>query len=316
SGGFLAAGVGWSLGVPFIARQTDRGIPSYDDRAKWHPNQDRFVFNGGQELVPICTVEGGACDGALPGEQMPAWADGHQYFRPRVEGSFLRFFWAPNHLTWRVQDKSGVTMELGVPLDGTGDRTALEVNPDETGEIYRWHLVRQYDTHGDVNPETGNPTPYNVVVYKYFQDGGTAYLSDIFDTPPATDPTTPDLSDFAHHTRVRWEERTDATQSYRSGWLMQQQLRVTGVDVSSKTFEDAASPRRQVRRYQLEYDAESHVSLLESVQVEGRCTGSEQDAPEENGSGVLPESNCERLPPMTFGYERVQGNATLPGYEA
>src|SRR5690606_21793523 len=135
-------------------------------------------------------------------------------------------------------------------------------------------------------------------------------------TPPAADPTTPDLSDFAHHTRVRWEERADSTQSYRSGWLMQQRLRVAGVDVSSKIFENAASPRRQVRRYHLEYDAESHVSLLESVQVEGRCTGSEQDAPEENGNGVLPESDCERLPPMTFGYERVQGNATLAGYEA
>src|SRR5690606_16511141 len=166
------------------------------------------------------------------------------------------------------------------------------------------------------NPETGNPTPYNVVVYKYFQDGKTAYLSDIFDTPPASDPTTSALSDFAHHTRVRWEERTDSTQSYRSGWLMQQQLRVAGVDVSSKSFEDAATRRRQVRRYHLEYDAESHVSLLDSVQVEGRCAGSEQDAPEENGSRVLPESNCERLPPMTFGYERVQGNATLAGYEA
>src|SRR5688500_6619159 len=42
SGGFLAAGVGWSLGVPFIARQTDRGLPKYDDRADWHENQDRF----------------------------------------------------------------------------------------------------------------------------------------------------------------------------------------------------------------------------------------------------------------------------------
>jgi hypothetical protein len=124
------AGQGWSLGVPFIARQTDKGLPKYDDRANWHPEQDRFVFNGGQELVPICTVgqdlscRRSGVDQLVTGEQMPAWAAGHQYFRPRVEGSFLRFFWAPSHKTWRVQDKSGVTMELGVPLDGTGDETA------------------------------------------------------------------------------------------------------------------------------------------------------------------------------------------------
>ncbi|HVY30602.1 MAG TPA: SpvB/TcaC N-terminal domain-containing protein [Polyangiaceae bacterium] len=28
------AGMGWSVGVPYIARQTDRGLPGYDDRAR------------------------------------------------------------------------------------------------------------------------------------------------------------------------------------------------------------------------------------------------------------------------------------------
>jgi len=130
------AGMGWSVGVPFIARQTDRGLPGYDDRSTWHANQDRFVFNGGQELVPICTVSDAldcACTagpddvcrgGALETEEMPPWSAGSQYFRARVEGSFLRFFWAPDHLTWRVQAKSGVTMEFGVPLDGSSDTGA------------------------------------------------------------------------------------------------------------------------------------------------------------------------------------------------
>ena len=31
SGGFGLGGVGWDVGVPFIARQTDRGVPSYID---------------------------------------------------------------------------------------------------------------------------------------------------------------------------------------------------------------------------------------------------------------------------------------------
>ncbi len=33
SGGNGVAGQGWSVGVPFIARQTDRGLPTYDDQA-------------------------------------------------------------------------------------------------------------------------------------------------------------------------------------------------------------------------------------------------------------------------------------------
>jgi hypothetical protein len=41
------AGVGWSVGVPFIARETDRGLPGYEDSSTWHARQDRFVYNGG-----------------------------------------------------------------------------------------------------------------------------------------------------------------------------------------------------------------------------------------------------------------------------
>ena len=321
SGGGGVVGMGWSIGVPFIARQTDRGVPRYDDQASWHPGQDRFVFNGGQELVPICTVSAAlGCDGALPGEAMPVWAAGHQYFRPRVEGSFLRFFWSPDHQTWRVQDKSGVTMELGVPLDGSGYAGALERNPEKPAEVFRWNLVRQYDTYGNADPASGNPQPVNVVVFRYSQDGGTAYLSDLYDTPPAVNAATAPLGEYAHHTRLIYAERSDATESYRSGWKMQQRLRLTRIDVASKTFGAAASsPRKRVRRYHLDYEKTFHVSLLASVQVEGRCAAREEDAPAESDE----TTSCPRLPAMTFGYSHVEpftvsgapGVADLPGYE-
>jgi RHS repeat-associated protein len=342
------AGMGFSVGAPFIARQTDRGLPGYDDRSSFHPEQDRFVFNGGQELVPICTVNSGlacACTelpgagcvgGALPDEKMPPWSEGHQYFRPRVEGSFLRFFWSPDHRTWRVQDKSGVTMELGVPLDGSNDTSGLEVNPDERREIYKWHLVRQYDTYGNANPPgaTARPEPVNVCVYKYLQDGGMAYLTDVFHTTPAAEPTTTDTSVFAHHVRLDYEARTDPTFSYRSGFRMDQRLRLKRVDVTSKPFNgNQHSARRMVRRYHLGYEPGSHASLLASVQVEGRCgsganpaaTGpvSEDQTIVETGGRLPDRTSCPRLPPMTLGYSHVEpftadgrpGASDLPGYE-
>jgi hypothetical protein len=263
SGGFGEAGVGWSVGVPFIARQTDRGVPSYQDGTAFDINQDRFVFNGGQELVPICVVgDSGVCNGsdgnsALPaGEVMPAWAEGSMYFRPRVEGSYLRFFFASDHRTWRVQDKSGVTMELGVPLDGSSDTGALESDPNDSGEVYRWYLTRQYDTYGTANPSTGAVTPVNVVLYKYLSDGGSLYVSDIFDTPPVSNPTTNATSLFAHHTHLSYEQRTDPTVSYRAGFPIEQNLRLTGVDVASQTFTNGSSgTRRQVHRYHLSYES-------------------------------------------------------------
>ena len=124
-------------------------------------------------------------------EEMPAWATGWQYFRPRVEGSFLRFFWSPNHRTWRVQDKSGVTMELGVPLDDANYTIALEIEsrPARARSIAGTSSASTTLTATRIQRRATQPV--NVVVYRYAQDGGMAYLSDIFDTPPASGPRRP-----------------------------------------------------------------------------------------------------------------------------
>jgi hypothetical protein len=328
------AGMGWDVSVPFIARQTDRGIPKYLDQASWHAEQDRFVFNGGQELVPICTVDvslqclGALTNVSLPSgmvnETMPAWSGGWQYFRARVEGSYLRFFWSPGHKTWRVQDKSGESMEFGVPLDGSNDTSALESNPDQSVQVYRWNLVRQYDAHGSVNT-AGNPTPTNVVVYRYAQDAGSGatHLTDIYDTTRVQNPTDYALSAFAHHTHLKYEQRTDPTVSYRSGWRIEERLRLKRVDVTSAT-DGATGNRRQVRRYHLSYEAGQHISLLSSVQIEGRCASNEDTPNQEGNDALLPEATtCGRLPAMKFGYQHVtpynstgsSGVTDLPGYE-
>lgn len=303
SGGFGDAGVGWSLaGGVFIARQTDRGTPSYDDRADFHVNQDRFIF-GGQELVPICTVTAGACSGALADEVFPAWSDAHQYFRSRVEGSFLRFFWTPDHRTWRIQAKDGLHFELGVPLSDSSDSSGLEANPTQPTEIYRWHLTRQYDSRGE--PDAIPPIPTNLVVYRYLDDRGIRYLSDVYYTPPAATPNTADLSLFAHHLHTEWEPRSDRISSYRAGFLQEQQLRLARIDVTSAPSDGASSSGRQlVRRYHISYESGLHTSLLSKVQLEGRCPGPIS----ETTAGTLPGTDCARLPALTFSYQRVSGN--------
>ncbi len=75
-------------------------------------------------------------------------------------------FWSPDHRTWRVQSKSGVNFELGVPLDGSDYTGALERSPSRPDEIYRWQLVRQYDSHGD--PDAVPPAPSSLIVFRYF----------------------------------------------------------------------------------------------------------------------------------------------------
>jgi len=322
AGGHGIAGVGWNVGFVSISRQTDRGIPSYVDpepRGGWHPQQDRFVFNGHDELVPICLVqEGSVCAGA-PQETMPSWtaAGGWQYFRARVEGSFLRFFWSPDLRTWRLQDRQGGQMELGVPLDGTGYTGALETNPDDPAKIFQWNVVRQYDQHVD----SVSGQPLNVIGYRYQQSGGIGYLSDIYVEPPRANAAGASLTQYAQHARLRYQGRPDQVSSYRRGWETHALMRLAGIDIASKIFEGGvSSPRQLVRRFHLSYDGSSHLSLLGAVQVEGRCaTPVAEDAAES-----LPDTTgCPRLPPMTFGYSRVEGHdtrgnqvaSTLAGFE-
>ncbi|MGH7330458.1 MAG: SpvB/TcaC N-terminal domain-containing protein, partial [Polyangiaceae bacterium] len=311
--------------MAFISRQTDRGVPQYNDPAvgaAWQPTQDRFVFNGGQELVPICLVSGCSCAGSLAGEAMPSWAEGWQYFRPRVEGAFLRFFWSPDHRTWRVQSKAGTSMEIGVPLDGSNDVNGLETDPANTSHIFRWNLAREYDAQGGANPSgSANPTPNNPVVYRYFSIGGISYLTDIYDTPPASNASIAPTSAYAHHAHLNYETRTDPTLSFRRGWQVSDAERLIGIDVASRNFAgDPGTPRELVRRVHLAYDPSYHISLLTTVQVEGRCTGTVA----EDGSQLLPATACPMLPPMTLGYQHVAGfstdgssaSADLTGYEA
>jgi RHS repeat-associated protein len=298
--GLGLAGVGWSIGAPAIERQTDRGVPTYDDRASWHANQDRFTF-AGSELVPICTVASGACTGALSGEVFPTWANGWQYFRSRIEGTFARTFWSADHKTWRVQGKDGTTMEFGVPLDGTAYEGALERNPDATSQIYRWHLVRQYDTQTGTGGQ-----PVNTIYYRYATDGNVAYLTDIVDTSPASAPTSTNLALYAHHTALTYAVRPDVAVSYRPGYRSIVQWRVSNIDVTSKPFTGGSGAARElVRRYRLGYDLTAHRSILTSVAMEGRCP----TAVVEDGTQRLPATSCPQLPALRFEYQKVTSTA-------
>src|SRR5262249_47992140 len=60
-------GLGWSLSVPGVSRQTSKGVPRYDD------TQDTFILSGAEDLVPVAGA--------------PAGATRH---RPRTEGLFAR----------------------------------------------------------------------------------------------------------------------------------------------------------------------------------------------------------------------------------
>ena len=222
-------GIGWSIGMPFISRQTDRGLPRYDDRAAWHPEEDRFFYNGGQELVPVDNDAAAALDGGTIPEELTLPTPWQQY-RARVEGGFMRFFRSPDYTRWVVQSKDGTRFDFGLLPAGTypsdyGDiRTTLQTeNDDGTGRVFRWQLTRMSDTHG------------STIYYRYRRDDGQLYTYDIHYVSPATcagaSPSAArncaqPLASFGRRVRFVYEGRSDANRSYVTGFRVRTALRM------------------------------------------------------------------------------------------
>jgi len=313
SAGSGLAGVGWEVNWPFIARQTDHGAPRYLRRAdgSFGAEQDRFVFGGGEELVALGQVRSGAAAGA-PGEAMPAWAENWQYFRARVEAGFLRFFWSPNGLTWRVQRPDGTTIELGAMPDGTDAANAIERHLLTPSRVFRWNAVRIYDRHGE-GIDTATPRPTNVVRFAYVRQGGRSLLADAYWMPPAATGDDPNaLASYAHHLHFDWSLRVDPSTSFRRGWGIRTGHRLSQATLS--TMPTGGAARVLARRHLFTYDDSAGVSLLAAVQVEGRC----DTATPENASGVVPPTTCPRMPAQRFAYTHVQAPGAVPvaGHEA
>ncbi len=341
TGGNSCVGFGWNLSVPFIVRQSDLGLPRYVDGPKWHGREDRFFYNGGQELVPVDNGTAATVD-SYAGPGTPAYAgtdsvpsdvlDWQQY-RARIEGGFMRFFRHPDGDSWVVQGKDGTRFDFGLlpasegPVDLDPSAALHAERTDGTGRVYGWFLTRMSDPHG------------STVYYQYrASSGGNRYLDDIFYLSPnsclagAPSPSSASaatargcnasLADYGVRVHLDYQMRTDIFTSYTAGWGIAEDQRVTRIVVTAAG--DGVGNRQLVRRYHLTYadSVDSFHSLLASVQVEGRPDT------EESGNGVTWNvfSHIDErmaidsevivgrlLPAMTFGYTDTP-TGSVPGF--
>lgn len=102
-------GTGWSLSLPYIQRQTDKGLPRYDD-------SDTFIRQGGEELVPI----------------------GNGVFRHETEGAFVRY--TRDGQGWIGKSPSGVISKYGMSA-------ASQIKSGT--RVFCWLLQEMRDTHGN-----------------------------------------------------------------------------------------------------------------------------------------------------------------------
>jgi hypothetical protein len=111
-------GFGWQISIPYIQRQTDKGIPTYGENLGV-VRQDQFLNQEREELVP---QEGGV------------------YFS-KNEGAFIRYRRAGDH--WEADLPNGSRLEFGTSSKG-------QIVDQESGHVFCWLLEKEIDLHGNV----------------------------------------------------------------------------------------------------------------------------------------------------------------------
>lgn len=267
-------GFGWQLPVPFVQRQTDKGIPRYVDGANNKDDDrdgqidevdelDTFITDSKEELVPT--------------------ADGH-YFAEN-ESEFIRYRRVGAH--WEGTLPNGTRMEFGLTDEGRVFDSAA------TNRVYKWLLQRQTDTRG------------NTILYSWQEFPGATnrhqkFLKEVrygAGAPPWT---------HCHFAAFEYEGRSDWFEDGRSGFIVRtgqrlKEVRIgtvgsTAVGHATGDFNGDGQSDSLNRIYRLSYldyaPGQSHWSLLRQVTQIG-------------ADGV------SALPPATFGYAVCHPPASL-----
>lgn len=197
-------GLGWSLSLPSLQRQTDKGMPFYVDAANGTDDDqdgtvdefdelDTIIHSSGEELVPL--VDG-------------SW-------RNENEQEFQRF--ERVGAGWRSLRKDGVALSFGTTAASRIERPSL-------GGSYRWLLDRMEDTNGNVisfvwSGAVDGTRQIYLDAIRYNPNDGSGMVID-FEYEARPDP----ISDFRpgfelftakRLTRIEMTERGNAVRAYR-----------------------------------------------------------------------------------------------------
>jgi RHS repeat-associated protein len=241
-------GLGWQLGLPAIARKTDKKLPQYLDAI----DSDIFLFSEAEDLVPEFQKE---ADGSfsLDGDgnyiiKENDSADGNftiRFYKPRIEGLFSRIErWCGKttaEIKWRVISKENVTTLFG------WSAASRISDPGHEGKIFEWLPEFVFDDKGNCahyrykkedglgvdsslphqrnRRENGDITYTNLFLEKVLYGNKTPYLS--FNDPfPAENgycfQTVFDYGEYnpaAPFDKINdWSYRHDAFSNYKAGF--------------------------------------------------------------------------------------------------
>ena len=188
-------GLGWNFGFGSIRRQTDKGLPNYNEG-------DTFVM-GAEELVPLSNAE--------------------QDWRLKNEGGFQRFRRIPGGSGWEVTEPTGIRHYYG-RFRGEGGRWSVVANPSlaqgtEFDQTYLWSLDATVDLHG------------NRVEYEYTPGDGILYPNRITWSHWA-DANQSGSTNY-HEVLFTYEARPDVFEDYRPAFATRTEQRLHRIEVAS-----------------------------------------------------------------------------------
>ncbi|HKX62273.1 MAG TPA: SpvB/TcaC N-terminal domain-containing protein, partial [Verrucomicrobiae bacterium] len=258
-------GIGWSVPLPFIQRQTDKGIPRYvdtpnnqdDDRDGQvdEPDElDTFITDSKEELVPL--------------------ANGNYFCKN--EDAFIRYRKVGAH--WEGTLPNGTKREFGLSDSGRITDNA------STNRVFKWLLERVTDTRG------------NTIVYEWASFPGSTNLNQKYLREIRYGPGAPPWSHF-HFASFVYQERPDWFEDCRSGYIVRTARRLAEVTIGTQgvtpaghavgDFNQDGQSDVLNRKYRLTYlndvPGQPHWSLLHLVTQVGA-------------------DNVSTLPPARFDY--------------
>ena len=274
-------GLGWSLSMPGVSRQTSKGVPRYDDA------KDIFILSGTEDLV-----------------RMARQPSGPTCYRPRTEGLFARIEHhrdAGNNY-WEVRSKDGMVSYYGTAASAGSDPAAV-ADPSDRTRVFAWKLTHTEDAFG------------NRIEYEYLRDTcqRAAHPRETCEPGPHhwdqlylkriryVDYPTGGTTKFLVTVMFYYEDRPDPFSEYRAGSEIRTRKRCTHIDVRTHADED-----RLVRSYHLSYLDQTMPS---PSMGEGESRGVQHLLPC-NGVSLLSQLRVvghdsgrgEELPPLEFGY--------------
>ncbi len=263
-------GIGWSCsGIPYLQRQSDKGLPTYDDKpaqpgGTFH-SKDTFVTADGEELVPL--------------------SDGS--FRAENEAAFRRYHFDPQDNTWTCELPSGVKLTFGGENsarieDGAtcagaqcGNTGTTCIEESSCVRTFRWYLTESSDPNGNViryhyRPFGTLPDPFGTIDRMVYLHRVEYTLHSEASLPGR------------HVVAFGYEDnRPDPVLDYRSGFEVVTSLRLRRVDICTVGVseqgkgavqgelascpEEVATGAVRIRSYQFAYEDDDRIGACDAV---------------------------------------------------